>query len=149
MPPMPQGKRYAAPASVQLQSPVRNARLRPLRSARRPAKRRLHKATTEKVPITNPTARSDPPRSWRTWGARAGKTVPKPKKPRKVAAIRHQKRPPSGAGDPIAHHCRMGFGLWVPRTRNEKLETDILKFHADPSPSSRGYWAIGGILIRV
>src|SRR5713101_2152914 len=58
---MPHGKRYAAPASAQLQSPVRKARLRPLRSARRPANRRLHNATTENVPMTNPTARSAPP----------------------------------------------------------------------------------------
>src|ERR1700689_4245115 len=105
MPPMRHGDRYAMPASVQLPRPVKKARLRPLWSANRPANRRLHSATTEKVPITNPTVRSEPPKSCRTWGARAGRTVPKPRKPRNVAAIRHQKRPPSDVDDPISHHC--------------------------------------------
>src|SRR5580658_6077875 len=102
---MPHGNRYAKPAKVQLPSPVRKARFRPLWSARRPANRRLDKATTEKVPITKPTVRSEPPRSWRTWGASPGRTVPNPRKPRKVAVIRHQKRAGNDVGGRIYYDC--------------------------------------------
>src|SRR5262245_35831632 len=55
---------------------------------------------TENVPITNPTVRSDAPMSLRICGASPGKTAPNPSNPRKVAAIRHQKRPRS-ARDPM------------------------------------------------
>src|ERR1022692_1168112 len=119
MPPMPHGTRYATPASVQLPSPVRKARLRPLWSARRPAKRRLGKATTENVPITKPTVRSEPPRSWRTCGASPGRTVPKPRKPRNVAAIRHQKRPGNDVDGRISHHYT---GRWYFRKVHDAEE---------------------------
>src|SRR5579872_2414242 len=102
-PPKPHGSRYESPAKVQLESPVRKARLRPFRSASSPTNGRQLRATTEKVPMMKPTARSDPPSSFRTCGANAGSTVPNPRKPRKVAAIRHQKRPLSRSEDPIAH----------------------------------------------
>src|SRR5579862_702925 len=102
---MPHGSRYANPARMQLQSPARNAVLRPLRSASFPTNGRLHNATAEKVPMTNPTLRSDAPRSRRTCGARPGKTAPNPRNPIKVAPMRHQKRPPSDVLDPIVYRC--------------------------------------------
>src|ERR1700693_4739209 len=121
MPPMPHGNRYAMPANVQLESPVRKARLRPLRSASRPTKMRLHKAIKEKVPMTKPTVRSEPPRSCRTWGARPGRTLPKPKKPKKVAAINHQNRPLNSARP----HCFM-------MARGGGLRRPILRQYYDP-----------------
>src|ERR1043166_6067802 len=112
-PPTPSGSRYAMPAQPQLARPERKQTLRPRRSASGPEKRRLPSATKEKMPITRPTVWSEPPRSCRTCGASAGSTVPIPRNPRKVAAMRHQKRAPKPEGsspiNPLIVAGRKGF----------------------------------------
>src|SRR6185436_19690957 len=99
---MPSGNKYDAPASAQLNRPTRNETFRPRRSASGPERRRPASATNEKIPMTNPTVWSEPPKSWRTCGPSAGSTAPMPRKPKNVAAIRAQKRPlKPRAEDPI------------------------------------------------
>src|SRR6185312_4244787 len=92
------------PAKVQLARPARNAILRPLLSATGPETRRPASATTEKMPMTKPIIRSEPPRSFWTCGASSGSTVPIPTNPRNVAPINAQKRGLNPLGEPTCFY---------------------------------------------